>query len=76
MSHVANSELIDRINDAVDNFLEVASALLDRNDLDQVRELMKQLEALTEDICPLCGADPMTVNCNNGNCDAPAGHLS
>ncbi len=20
------------------------------------------------DICPLCGASPMTVNCNNGNC--------
>ena len=36
--------------------------------MDYQTELDKQLAKLL-DTCTLCGASPMTTNCNNGGCD-------
>lgn len=32
-------------------------------------ELLEAAGAPEDDTCPVCGASPMTVNCNNANCD-------
>ena len=53
MSNQVNDELIDRANEAVDGFLEIVSGMLDQNDLDGVREMTKNLEAVNASARPV-----------------------
>jgi formate dehydrogenase maturation protein FdhE len=35
----------------------------------EVDELIAEAVKIEENTCPICGASPMTANCNGANCD-------